>query len=585
MRFLPQPDFRAVRDYFGSKISPAMLITGKTLFAFVDPKDPFMPSPVAGEEQPGPILSILSARRFAFLFLFFTPHTRSNAESARREVEKRYPDCQVRLHEILVSDPKDYSSLMGKLAREVREIVRTSRSVDNSVCVSSGTAEMRAAWFLLIAVGVLPATLLQVGSPAKPLFGPANVKEVRTDTDSWSTLRDLVMPVAYFGSDLHLLGRRRALIEGTHRQTRSESRAVERPGAEITESRSVFASLAPGCRWESLAGEVVTPHPHLDEVLQEIGIVVTSAALRFAVERAATAATAAVPVLLLGETGTGKELFARLVHRLSERADKPMVAVNCAAIPKDLAESHLFGHTKGAFTGAHAPSKGVFGRADGGTVFLDEIGELPLEIQAKLLRVLEQGNFTQLGTATETKVDVRVIAATNRNLEQQVAAKYFRQDLYYRLNVARVELPSLRSRRSDVRQLAAAFLERINQRRSTPASLSKDALNRLEKYDWPGNVRELLNVLDSSVLFAKTAVLGPDDLIITASDDHADPLAYLPDPVEGFSIEAYLGQVRKQLFLRALQRSGGNQAQAAKLLDVSKQAISNFLKGEAVNAG
>ena len=548
-----------------------------------------MPSPVAGEEQPGPILSILSARQFDFLFLFFTPHTRSNAEETRREVEKRYPDCHLCPREIPVSDPKDYSSLMGKLAREVREIVRTSRGADNSVCVSSGTAEMRAAWFLLTFVGVLPATLLQVGSPAQPLFGSANVKEVRTDTDSWSSLRDLVMPMAYFGTDVAYSRERRPALRGAiedlNRQTRSVSQAAERLETEISESRAELARVAPQRGWAVTTGEVVTPHPHLDEALQEIGIVVTSAALRFPVERVATAATATAPVLLLGETGTGKELFARLAHRLSERAAKPMVAVNCAAIPKDLAESHLFGHTKGAFTGAHAPSKGVFGKADGGTVFLDEIGELPLEIQAKLLRVLEQGTFTQLGTATETKVDVRVIAATNRNVEQEVATKRFRQDLYYRLNVARVELPSLRSRRSDVRQLAAAFLERINQRRSKPVSLSKDALNRLEKYDWPGNVRELLNVLESSVLFAKTSVLGPDDLIISASDGGIDPFAYLPDPVEDFSIEAYLSQVRKQLFLRALERSGGNQARAAKLLDVTKQAISNFLKGEAVNVG
>jgi Regulator of RNA terminal phosphate cyclase len=162
-----ESDLHLAGEHFGSKI-PCMLITGKTLFAFVDPKDPFMPSPVAGEEQPGPILSILSARRFNFLFLFFTPHTRSSAEETRREAEQRYPECHVHLHEIPVSDPKDYSSLMGKLAREVRGIVRTLRNADTSVCVSSGTAEMRAAWFLLTAIGVLPATLLQVGSPAQP---------------------------------------------------------------------------------------------------------------------------------------------------------------------------------------------------------------------------------------------------------------------------------------------------------------------------------------------------------------------------------------------------------------------------------
>jgi transcriptional regulator with GAF, ATPase, and Fis domain len=301
---------------------------------------------------------------------------------------------------------------------------------------------MRAAWFLLTAVGVLPATLLQVGSPAQPLFGPANVKEVRTDTDSWSSLRDLVMPMAYFDSDaaysLERRPRLRHALDDLNRRTRSVSEAAERLESEISESRAAFASMALRREPLAAAAEVVSPHPHLEEALQEIGIVVTSAALRFAVERAATAATAVVPVLLLGETGTGKELFARLVHRLSDRASKPMIAVNCAAIPKDLAESHLFGHTKGAFTGAHTASKGVFGNADGSTVFLDEIGELPLDIQAKLLRVLEQGTFTQLGTATETKVDVRIIAATNRNLEHEVAAKNFRQDLYYRLNVARI---------------------------------------------------------------------------------------------------------------------------------------------------
>jgi DNA-binding NtrC family response regulator len=559
-----------------------MLIRGKILFAFADPKDPFMPSAIAGEEEPGPVLSILSARRFDFLFLFFTPHTRSNAEETLQQVGKRYSHCHVHLHEIPASDPKDYSMLMGNLAREVRDIVRSSRDAENNVCVSSGTAEMRAAWFLLNASGVLPATLLQVGSPAQPLFGPANVKEVRTDTPSWNSLRDLLMPQSYFDApgvyspraDFEVLESRQSIV--AHRDD-SEPNSLfhaSRSMASVERATDVRAR-----------GDVRTPHPQLEEVLREIGIVVTSASLQVAVERAATAAPVVVPVLLLGETGTGKELFARLVHRLSGRAGKPMVAVNCAAIPKELAESHLFGHTKGAFTGAHAPSRGVFGEANGGTIFLDEIGELPLEIQAKLLRVLEQGTCTQLGTAIETKVDVRVIAATNRSLEREVAEKRFRQDLYYRLNVARIELPSLRSRRTDIRQLAAAFLERINQRRPIPVSLSKDALLRLEQYDWPGNVRELLNVLESSVLFSRTSVIGPDDLIITTSDSHADPFAHLPDPVEGFSIEQYLGQVRKQLFLRALQACRGNQAQAAKLLDVSKQAISNFMKTEAVNGG
>ncbi len=174
-----------------------MLISGRTLFAFVDPKDPFMPSEIAGEDQPGPILSLMAARQFDFLFLFHTPHTRTNAIATHEEVRRRHEKCRVTIRELPVSDPKDYSALMGRLAREVRQITRLSRGAENRVCVSSGTAEMRVAWFLLTAVGALPATLLQVG-PADPLFGAANVKEVRLDTGDWEGLRDLFMPQEYF---------------------------------------------------------------------------------------------------------------------------------------------------------------------------------------------------------------------------------------------------------------------------------------------------------------------------------------------------------------------------------------------------
>jgi DNA-binding NtrC family response regulator len=561
-----------------------MLITGKTLFAFVDPKDPFMPTAIAGEEQPGPILSILSARRFDFLLLFYTPHTRKAAGETRREVEKRYPSCMLMSHEIPVSDPKDYSPLMGNLARQVREIVRMSRDAENSVCVSSGTAEMRAAWFLLTAVGVLPATLLQVGSPAQPLFGAANVKEVQTDVSSWRELRDLVMPLAYFEED-----RSGSRLSGLHlesiesRISAQESHDGEDNLPTVEDRTSFVPAHSMSRRVPQPVAKRVPFHPQLEPVLQEIGLVVTSAELRMAAERAAMAAPSSFPVLLLGETGTGKELFAKLVHRLSDCSSRPLITVNCAAIPEELAESILFGHTSSAFTGAKTHSKGIFGEADGRTVFLDEIGELPLKVQPKLLRVLQEGTFTRLGQTTETKVDVRVIAATNRNLKQEVAEKRFREDLFFRLNVARIELPPLRSRRGDIRQLATAFLERINQRRPKSVSLSKEALNRLENYSWPGNVRELLLTLESSVLFATASVLGPEDIVIDSSTARPDLFVNLPSPEEGFSMEGFLAQVRKQLILRALDRSKGNQAQAAKLLGISKQAVSSFCKGEQVN--
>ena len=328
----------------------------------------------------------------------------------------------------------------------------------------------------------------------------------------------------------------------------------------------------------------ISLHPRLETALQELGLVVTSAELRLAAERAAMAAPVDVPVLLLGETGTGKELFAKLVHRLSDRFPRPMITMNCAAIPESLAESYLFGHTKDAFTGARADKLGVFGDAHGTTVFLDEIGELPIEIQPKLLRVLDYGTFTRLGSTAETRVDVRVIAATNRNLEEEVTAGRFREDLYHRLNVACIKLPPLRTRRGDIRQLAVAFLSRINESRPTEISFSNEVLSRLENYDWPGNVRQLLHALQSAVIFATSPVLWPADIPLPATKSRPDPFAHLPNPKEGFSLETFLTQARKQLIVRALSQCNGSQSRAARLLGVSKQAVSNFVKGEQVKA-
>lgn len=527
-----------------------MLITGRTLFAFVDPKDPFMPSEVAGEDQPGPILSLLAARRFDFLFLFHTPHTRSNALATRDEVEHRYEKCHVMIHELPVSDPKDYSGLMGRLAREVRQITDLSRGAENSVCVSSGTAEMRAAWFLLTAVGALPATLLQVGSPADPLFGAANVKEVRLDTGDWAGLRDLVMPQQHFW-EAWLAKPMPARVKA---KILSQAKILSHPGPNRLE----------------------------EEALQELGMYTFSAALRAATESAAIAAESDAPVLLLGETGTGKELFSKLIHRMSSRRDREMVAVNCSGIPKELAESFLFGHVRGAFTGANANQQGKFEKANGSTLFLDELAELTPEGQAKLLRVIEDGKVEPLGSNTLRQVDVRIVAATNHNLDKAVAEGRFREDLYYRLKVFPISLPPLRARHGEIPHLAAALLKQINQRYKRQRQLSKEALRRLEQHDWPGNVRELRGVLERSVLYSRDEVLGAEDMLIEAPASKGK-FDGLPEPCPGFSLEDFLRQVKKELIDRALAKSAGNQSAAAELLGVSKQAINNYVRNQADN--
>jgi transcriptional regulator with GAF, ATPase, and Fis domain len=324
------------------------------------------------------------------------------------------------------------------------------------------------------------------------------------------------------------------------------------------------------------------PNRGLEEALQELGMYTFSAALRAATESAAIAAESDAPVLLLGETGTGKELFSKLIHRMSSRRDREMVAVNCSGIPKELAESFLFGHVRGAFTGANANQQGKFEKANGSTLFLDELAELTPEGQAKLLRVIEDGKVEPLGSNTLRQVDVRIVAATNHNLDKAVAEGRFREDLYYRLKVFPISLPPLRARHGEIPHLAAALLKQINQRYKRQRQLSKEALRRLEQHDWPGNVRELRGVLERSVLYSRDEVLGAEDMLIEAPASKSK-FDGLPEPCPGFSLEDFLRQVKKELIDRALAKSAGNQSAAAELLGVSKQAINNYVRNQADN--
>ena len=246
----------------------------------------------------------------------------------------------------------------------------------------------------------------------------------------------------------------------------------------------------------------------LESAAARYGIIGTSPALLQALGELERVSQASASVLLLGESGTGKELFARAVHLASLRRDAPFIKVNCAAIPDTLFESELFGHERGAFTGAMTARAGWFEQADRGTIFLDEIGELPLQMQAKLLRTLQEGSIVRLGGKRETKVDVRLVAATNRDLASEVERGLFRRDLYYRLNVIPIHLPSLAERREDIRPIALHFLNRTNQANQRNVHLSHEALDALEAHPWPGNIRELANVIERIVLLANGTVIS-----------------------------------------------------------------------------
>jgi len=291
-------------------------------------------------------------------------------------------------------------------------------------------------------------------------------------------------------------------------------------------------------------------------------------------------------VLITGESGTGKELAARSLHAGSSRVNKPFVAVNCAAIPPTLVESELFGHVRGAFTGATTSRAGRFAQADGGTIFLDEIGEMELGVQAKLLRLIQDGELYPVGDETPTKVDVRILAATNRNLENEVANGRFRADLFWRLNVIPVEMPKLMSRATDITALAEHFLARANERhRRQVTGVDAQAMAALKAYHWPGNIRELENVLERVVIVKGAGELDFADLPLQIRTPRATPTTgtEIPElPKDGTDLRAMLEAVEDRMIGEALERTGGNKNRAAELLGLNRTTLVEKLRRKRV---
>jgi len=280
-------------------------------------------------------------------------------------------------------------------------------------------------------------------------------------------------------------------------------------------------------------------------------------------------------VLITGESGTGKELVARALHTLSTRKDKPLVIVNCGAIPENLQESELFGHTKGAFTGAHADKRGLFDEAHGGTAFLDEVGELTPMAQVKMLRFLQNGEVRRVGTTASRNLDVRIIAATNRNLEKSVEDGTFREDLFYRLNVIPIELPALRERREDIPPLAQHFVRRIAERmgKSQPPAISPRAMDRLLKQSWRGNVRELENIIERAAALDRDGILGMDDLPFGESERNEDRII---DQARRSSLT--LAELEKEYILEVLAECNGSRKNTSRRLGITTATLWRKLK-------
>ncbi len=308
-----------------------------------------------------------------------------------------------------------------------------------------------------------------------------------------------------------------------------------------------------------------------EQIAGQYKIVGTSAEVRKAVSDGLKVAATSASVLILGESGTGKELMARMIHMQSPRKDYPLVVINCGALTQSLLEDELFGHEKGAYTGAVAMKPGKFELADNGTVFLDEIGEMSLEMQTRLLRVLQEGCFCRLGGTKEIQVNVRVISATNRKIEKDVAEKKFREDLYYRLNVVKIHMPPLRKRNSDILQLADYFLEMFKKEQSRPELFfSSDTVQVLQTHTWPGNIRELKNAVERAVIMCAGPSILPRDLPFTP--EPADTVTHHSQELKQAILD-----FKRQLVVRTLESVQGNRTHAARILKIQRTYLCRLI--------
>lgn len=323
---------------------------------------------------------------------------------------------------------------------------------------------------------------------------------------------------------------------------------------------------------------LISENKYLKEQLNEKygikGLIAYSKAMDDVLNLAARVADSKATVLIRGESGTGKEVLAKAIHFASTRAENPFVAVNCAALNENLLESEMFGHEKGSFTGADKQKRGRFEIADTGTLFLDEVGDLPASTQIKLLRVLQEGHFERVGGTTTLNTDVRIISATNRNIEQLISENRFREDLYYRLNVVTIKIPPLRERKEDLVHLIDHFIKKyIADTKKEKAEFSKEALDLLMKYDYPGNVRELENIVHHSIVIAREEIITTDDLPInlkTLKGETRD----IPIATDGnLSFTEQVENLEKRLIFDALDKTGGNQTKAAKMLGLSERNL------------
>lgn len=467
----------------------------------------------------GPILTVVAERPFDRVYLFTTPKASEISDKTKAAILERHAEIEVEILEVPLKDPTNYLGIFKQLRSHFKKLNLAHPDAAYSISVSSGTPHMHACWLLLAASGEIPASILQSSPPEFVPEGRSPVREI----------------------DIH----------------QKEFPTITRPLDGSEPEGDDEASISDACRDLGIVGD----DPAFRKALHEAHIFSQYDDFH---------------LLLLGETGSGKEYFAKFIHHLGPRVGRPMITVNCSSIPENLVESQLFGHKKGSFTGASMDHEGKFKSADRGVLFLDEIGELPLPAQAKLLRVLDQGEIEPVGSNRPVKINVRVIAATHQNIREMVAAGTFREDLYQRFGSS-VAIPSLRSRKGDIPILAIHLLTAWNVRHQHQKRLSPSAINELIRYPWPGNVRELRRVIQQTAMLASGKVIKPEELRFEAPL-RTNPLSVLPDPSEGFKLPDFLDEIKLHMIERSMELSDGVQARAARLLGLTPQALNQFFK-------
>jgi two-component system, NtrC family, response regulator PilR len=429
-----------------------------------------------------------------------------------------------------------------------------------------------------------------------PGFSAARDAIVNAPRPYGMVLADLMMPDGS-GLDLVTLARERSdatevIVMTAHSTVEQAIEAMRRGAYDFIAKPFSTAELRALVQKAFEKGAIVTENHRLRAQVDRLdkghdGLLFHSESMRRILELVRRIASSKSTVLITGESGTGKERIARAVHEASDRASKPFVVVNCGAFPEQLIESELFGHERGAFTGASSRKLGIFREAEGGTVLLDEVGELPLPMQVKLLRVLQERKVRGIGESHEVAVDVRMLAATNRDVEADVKAGTFRQDLYYRLNVLRIEVPPLRERREDVPVLASYFLERCaREHGKLLRGFGPDALRALDAYGFPGNVRELENIVERAIALSLGSTIGLGDLPREVSGSAAAPSPTLVQiPEDGCNLDDVIGELERRFLVQALERTGGVRTSAAKLLGITFRSFRYRLAKYAMDDG